>query len=61
MAAYDDVYKEFRKSDEYKALPIQRKRQRKRQLIIKIKMHRAGKKKKMMIQMSVGEIMKLRN
>ena len=31
---------------------IQRKRQRKRQLIItiKIKMHRAGKKKKMMIQ-----------
>ena len=29
---------------------IQRKRQRKRQLIIKIKMHRAGKKKKIMIQ-----------
>lgn len=59
MAAYDDVYKEFRKSDEYKALPNTEKEAKERQLIItiKIKMHRAGKKKKMMIQKCQLEIL----
>ena len=50
----DPARKEIIRSSEsltsIKHFLIQRKRQRKRQLIIKIKMHRAGKKKKIMIQ-----------
>ena len=59
MAAYDDVYKEFRSLTSIKHFLIQRKRQRKRQLIITIKIKSAQgweEKEDDDTEMSVGEI-----
>ena len=57
MAAYDDVYKEFRKSDEYKALPNTEKEAKEKAANNKNKNAQGWEEKEDNdTEMSVGEI-----
>ena len=58
MAAYDDVYKEFRKSDEYKALPnTEKEAKEKAANNEKIKNAQGWEEKEIMIQKCPLEIL----
>lgn len=61
MAAYDDVYKEFRKSDEYKALPNTEKEAKEKAANNKIKCTGLGRKEDNDTEMPIGNIDEVEN